>query len=594
MRRAAEAGGRRQGQGEGRMKKQKRWEIRPEPEEAVFRNLGSIPKPIVRALYHRGIADADAAGVFFQTGDAPPADPSRMAGMSKAAERILQAVRAGEPVVVYGDYDTDGVTATAVLVDFLRALGGKVSAYIPSRFEEGYGLNRPALEGLAAQGAKVVVSVDCGARSIAEAEFARTIPLDLIITDHHAPGTEEPAAFAFIDPKRKDCAYPDKNLSGVGVAFRLVQALALRLGGYERHQPDRYLDLVAIGTVADMVPLLGENRSLVQAGLDIINDSGGTALRPGLEQLLQVAGLARGKLSAHGIGFILGPRLNASGRLATAQTALQLLLSRDPDQARDLAMQLDAQNRERQALTKATVREARSLALEAAVQDSPSPPFFIMVEKEGFNPGVIGLAASKLMEEFYRPVAVVAIDGDQARGSIRSVPEFHITNALDACREILERYGGHAAAAGFTVRTERLPDLRGKLEQMAEQALADRRLSPVLELDSEVRLPDLSWELRRWIARLEPCGQGNPVPVFFTRNLHVRSKRCVGKDGSHLKLTFTDGRLNFNGIGFGLGHLEKSLAETVDVAFSLEEDDYYGRQMQMRVMDIRCGSGAAR
>ena len=574
------------------MRPKKRWEIQPEPDASTYQNLSSIPKPIVRALFHRGISDAETARIFFQTDSIPLADPFLLDDMSKATERILQAIRAGEPVVVYGDYDTDGVTATAMLVDFLQSIGADVSTYIPSRFEEGYGLNCAALEGLAAQGVRVVITVDCGARSIPEAEFSKKRNLDLIITDHHAPGMEEPPGYAFLNPKRKGCVYPEKNLSGVGVAFRLIQALVQRMGETDRLRPDQYLDLVAIGTVADMVPLLGENRSLVQGGLKALNDFEHVVLRPGLEQLLQVAGVTRGKVTAQGIGFILGPRLNASGRLDTANTALELLLSRDSDQAREIARRIDSQNRERQALTKSIVLEARTLTAQSTGWDPQSPPFFIMVEKEGFNPGVIGLAASKLMEEFFRPVAVVAVDGERARGSIRSVPGFHITNALDSCQELLDRYGGHAAAAGFTVEKGRLAELRGRLEKLATDALADQPLHPVLTVDSEIRLPELTWDLHRWITRLEPCGQGNPAPVFFTRNLRVRSKRSVGKDNSHLKLILTDGNVNFDAIGFGLGHLEKSLADTVDVAFSLEENDYFGKQMQMRVVDIRGDTGA--
>ncbi len=576
------------------MKIRKRWEIQPEPDESIFRKLHSIPKPIVRALFHRGITDAEAARIFFQTDAEPLADPFLLADMPKAVERILRAVRSGEPIVVYGDYDTDGVTATAMLVDFLQSIGARVSPYIPSRFEEGYGLNCPALEGLAESGTRIVVTVDCGARSVSEAEFARKKNLDLIITDHHAPGLEEPQGFAFLDPKRKGSSYPEKNLSGVGVAFRLVQAISQRMGETEFRRPDQYLDLVAVGTVADMVPLLGENRSLVQGGLKALNDPEHVGVRPGLDQLMQVAGMTRGKVTAQGIGFILGPRLNASGRIDTAGTALQLLLSRDAEQARGLAALLDSQNRERQSLTRSTVLEARTLTAQSAGWDPTAPPPFIMVEKEGFNPGVIGLAASKLMEEYYRPVAVVAVEGDRARGSIRSVPGFHITDALDSCREILDRYGGHAAAAGFTVPKDRLPELRGRLEQLARTALAGQLLSPILTLDSEVHLPELSWDLQSWIARLEPCGQGNPAPIFFSRNLRVHSKRTVGKDASHLKLRLSDGRTDIDAIAFGFGHMERTLSDSVDVAFSLEENDYFGKQLQMRVVDIRGEIGADR
>jgi single-stranded-DNA-specific exonuclease len=567
------------------MESKKRWEVQPEPDESVFRSLPEFPKPIVRALFHRGIADAEGARVFFESESASPADPFRLTDMERAVDRIVRAVGAGEPIVVFGDYDTDGVTATAMLVDFLSAAGGRVDAYIPSRFEEGYGLNRPALEALSAQGARLVITVDCGARSVAEAHFARDLGLDLIITDHHPPGADEPPAFAFIDPKRKDDPYPDRNLSGVGVAHRLVEAVSRRIRRPDL-RPEDYLDLVAVGTVADMVPLLGENRTLVQGGLKYLNDPA-RPLRPGMEQLLKVAGVVRGKLSAQGIGFILGPRLNASGRIDTADTALHLLRSKDGGIAREYAERLDAQNRARQSLTRTTVADARSLAAASGGWDPGTPPAFILIADAGFNPGVIGLAASKLMEEFHRPVAVVAIEGDRARGSVRSVPGFHITEALESCSPLLERFGGHAAAAGFTVARDRLPELQDRLVRLAGGALSGGAAQPVLQIDSEVRLADLTWELHRWIARLEPCGQGNPAPVFFARGLRIRNKRCVGKDGAHLKLSLTDGRLTFDAIAFGFGRAEPSLGETVDAAFALEENDYYGRQMQLRVIDLR-------
>jgi single-stranded-DNA-specific exonuclease len=571
------------------MKPVKRWEVGPEPDAEAFQALKEFPKPIVRALFHRGIADPDTARAFLQSDPRPATNPFLMAGMERAVDRILSAIQAREPIVVYGDYDTDGVTATAMLVEFLKAAGAAASAYIPNRFDEGYGLNCPALKALSEQGTRVVISVDCGARSTAEAEYARQIKLDLIITDHHAPGASDPEAYAFLDPKGKACPYPDKNLAGVGVAYRLVQALAGRLPPSLSTDPGGYLDLVAIGTVADMVPLLGENRDLVQAGLAAMNHPEPAPLRPGVDQLLKVAGVNRGNVDAHTIGFILGPRLNASGRLDTATNALELLLSTDPAEARRRAAALDSQNRERQGLTRSTYQEAKKIILQSDGFDGAQPPWFLMAEKEGFNFGVIGLAASRLMDEYFRPSAVVAVEGDLARGSIRSVPGFHITDALDSCSELLERFGGHAAAAGFTIRTERLPELRRRLERLAGDSLARNDPRPVLSVDSEVALSELSWGLLDWIRKLEPCGQGNPAPVFFSRGLSVAFKRTVGKENAHLKLTLTDGRSDFDAIAFGFGELEKTLPARVDAAFLLEENNYSGRQLQLRIVDLQGG-----
>jgi single-stranded-DNA-specific exonuclease len=569
------------------MKPNKHWEVGPEPDAGIFQALKGFPKPIVRALFHRGIQDPETARVFFQADPRLPTDPFLMADMDRAVERILRAIQAHEPMVVYGDYDTDGVTATAMLVDFLKSIGADVSAYIPNRFEEGYGLNCPALKGISEQGARVVISVDCGARSAPEADYARQIKLDLIVTDHHVPGTMEPDCCAFLDPKRKACLYPDKNLAGVGVAYRMVQAIALRMPPNISANPEQYLDLVAIGTVADMVPLLGENRLLVRAGLNAINDSQQTVLRTGVDQLLKVAGVSRGRVDAHTIGFILGPRLNASGRMDTATDALELLLSSDPGEARDRAAALDSQNRERQGLTREIFLEAKKILLQSEGFDADQPPWFLMAEKDGFNSGVIGLAASRLLAEYYRPSAVVAIEGDLAHGSIRSVPGFHITEALDSCSELLERFGGHAAAAGFTIRTDRLPELRQRLERLAGDSLSGSDPHPVLAIDSEVALPELSWGLLDWIHQLEPCGQGNPSPLFFSRGLSVAFKRTVGKENAHLKMTLSDGRMDIDAIAFGFGPLEKSLPSRLDAAFYLEENNYSGRQLQLRIVDLQ-------
>jgi single-stranded-DNA-specific exonuclease len=563
----------------------KHWTVRSEPDNGVFAEFGTIPRPIARALFHRGISDGKSARVFF-TPEPAAADPFLMRDMGAAAERIVRAVRSGEPITVYGDYDTDGVTATALLIRALQSLEAKVSPYIPSRFEEGYGLNCSALQSLAGQGAKIIVSVDCGARSVEEAEYARSLGVDLIITDHHAPGETHPPAFAFIDPKRGDCPYPDKNLAGVGVAYRLLQAILQSLppGGW---QAEEFLDLVALGTVADMAPLLGENRSLVQVGLQRINQSGSFAIRPGLAELLRTAGIRRASVNATCIGFVLGPRLNAAGRIDTANSALQLLLTDDIHLAGDLATGLETRNRERQALTRSTFLEARRMTLERLGSASGDPPFFLMAHNAEFNPGVIGLAASKLMEEFYRPSAVVAVEGEFARGSVRSIPGFHITEALDSCRDLLERYGGHAAAAGFTVRLDRLEELHHRLDRMARLAFAGQSVQPEISIDSEVSLPELTWDLLGWIKKMEPFGQGNPAPILAARGLRVSSKRSVGKDGSHLKLALTDGQTRFDAIAFHQGPREASLPPVVDVAFSLEENEYYGKQLQMRILDIQ-------
>jgi single-stranded-DNA-specific exonuclease len=572
------------------MQPRKLWISSAEPPELLFREMASVPAPIVRALYRRGIHDAQGARAYFDPDEEATIDPFQLSGMAEAVQRVIRAVRQREPIVIYGDYDADGVTATAMLTGFLCAIGAEARSYIPSRFEEGYGLHAAALAALQEEGARLVISVDCGARSLAEAAYARSIGLDLIITDHHAPGQEEPEALAFVDPKRAEDRYPDKDLAGVGVAYKLVQALSAssesaRTGDVPAAKD--MLDLVALGTVADMVPLRGENRSLVRAGLAQINRPPGTSLlRPGLEALLQTADVKRGCVSASAIGFMLAPRLNAAGRLETATCALQLLLAADRRRARELAADLSARNRQRQDLARETFQAARRLIVGAEERGGREIPILLMAEHADFNPGVIGLAASRLTDEFYRPSVVVAIDGESARGSARSIPGFHITEALDSIRHLFERYGGHAAAAGFSLPTERLPLLRQEMERLAEAALSERSLQPELAVDSEVALEDLTWDMHAWIQRMEPCGQGNSAPLFVARRLAVLNKRVIGKDSRHLKLTLADGRRSIDAIAFGRGGDAQALPARMDVAFALEEDNYFERKLQMRIVDM--------
>jgi single-stranded-DNA-specific exonuclease len=571
------------------MQQRKVWVLKPEPPECLFQDLGSIPLPIVRALFHRGIQNAENARSYFSQTSDVSSDPFLLSGMVEASKRLVYAILHQERIAIYGDYDADGVTATAILTDFLRKLGAEAQSYIPSRFEEGYGLNISALASLQEQGVRLVVSVDCGARSVAEADYARQIGLDLIITDHHAPGEIEPNAIAFVDPKRRGDLYPDKDLAGVGVAYKLVQACIRQFKREEIQAPisaNDYIDLVALGTVADMVPLRGENRSLVKAGLARLNGSSPDALRPGVEALLQTAGVKRGGTTASAIGFMLAPRLNAAGRLETATCALDLLLANDSHRAQALAADLSSRNRKRQELARETFLAARLLVLGTDEAATTNIPILLMAEHADFNPGIIGLAASRLVDEFFRPSILVTIEGEFARGSARSIPGFHITEALDSIGSLFERYGGHAAAAGFTVRTERLPVLRQELLRLAGEALSGQTLTPEISIDSEITMEDLNWNLHNFIHQMEPCGQGNPSPLFLTRRMHVLNKRVIGQDARHLKLTFSEGKRSIDAIAFGRGADARSLPTTLDVVFALEEDNYYEKKLQMRIVDM--------
>jgi single-stranded-DNA-specific exonuclease len=535
-------------------------------------------------LYNRGLTDPDDASAFLDD-QSLASSPFVIAGMNAAVTRLRQALRAGEPIVVYGDFDTDGVTATALLVQTLRAFGGQVRPYIPHRVDEGYGLHKRVLTQLARGGARVVVTVDCGVRALEEIAHANQLGLNVIITDHHSVGPEMPNAVAVIDPKRADSRYPFNELAGVGVAYKLAHALLLShrktpvVAQDVRLEEEDLLDLVALGTVADLVPLLGENRTLVRRGLARLN----RMERPGIEALCRQAGLQAGKIDATAIGYTLAPRLNAAGRMAHAKAAYQLLETTYPAEAEHLAHKLGQLNRKRQQLTSETQEQARRLALQGG-DDAP----LLFAASSDFSAGIVGLAASRLVDEFYRPAAVVEIKKKVSRGSARSIPEFHITEALDACTDLLIQHGGHAAAAGFTIANDDLDELAHRLRERAAERLAGVELTPVVSVDAEVELSQMSWDLQRELATLEPCGYANPHPLFLSKNARVAGHRAVGNDGKHLKLTLSDGRSTWDAIAFRQGDWANKLPDHIDLVYHLEVNEWNNRrQLQLNVQDIR-------
>ncbi len=555
-----------------------RWAVALPLSARAAENLSAFPPVLQQILFNRGYA-TDAEARAYLKAEAPfDTSPFQMKGMRAAVDRLRAAVEQREQVAVYGDYDVDGVTAAALLVQALKALGADVRVYIPNRFEEGYGLNNDALEVLAADGVKLVVSVDCGIRSPDEARRARTLGLDLIITDHHEPAGELPDALAVINPKQEGDSYPEKYLAGVGIAYKIAEALFSDLQPPNFRLED-YLDLVALGTVADLAPLTGENRVLVRRGLRQMAQT----RRQGLFSLANVAGVSLQSINAMHIGFMLGPRLNAAGRLESALDAYNLLTTADVFEAGQLAQKLDAQNRDRQALTRKIQAEAESIAL---AREADAPILFAVHPE--FNPGVVGLAAARLVEVYYRP-AIVGQQGEETtRCSCRSIPEFHITAALDQCADLLVRHGGHAAAAGLTVRNENLEILQTRLKSIARQQLADLDLRPTLSADMEISLTELRPELLKHLSYLQPTGYGNPEAVFVSRNVQVKSARTVGADGSHLKLAVSEGRVTFDAIGFRLGHLAAGLPPRVDVLYTFESNEYNGRSsLQLNLKDVK-------
>ncbi|MCD6554370.1 MAG: single-stranded-DNA-specific exonuclease RecJ [Anaerolineae bacterium] len=558
----------------------KRWKL-PEPMPPAYQDrFPGVPDLLVRLLYNRGLTTPPAVQDFLGT-PTLGTTPFRLPGMHKAVNRLRQAIRAGEKIAVYGDFDADGVSATAVLVETLQALGADVRPYIPHRVDEGYGLNLNALRKLYRAGVRLVVTVDCGIRSVAEVEAAQR-GMDLIITDHHSVGSELPPAVAIINPKLPDSSYPFQDMAGVGVAFKLAQALLLAHRKMEGQPPlaaEDLLDLVALGTVADIVPLLGENRDLVRLGLARLNDP----QRPGLKALMAKAGVRPGEVTATTIGYVLGPRLNAAGRLADAMTSYQLLVTRDPAEAERLAAKLDETNRRRQKLTAEALEQARAQVL-AEVTEAP----LLFASGENFLPGIVGLVAGRLTEEFYRPAVVVEVGAEQSRGSCRSIPDFHITAALDRCRDLLVRHGGHAAAAGFTVENTNLEPLRDRLRAIAEEELAGKELLPTLVIDAEVALSEMDWATQALLEQMEPCGSENPAPLFLSRGVTVRNCRPVGADEQHLKLTLSDGRVIWDAIAFRQGIPEGGMPERIDVVYSLEAREWNGeKRLQLVVEDFR-------
>jgi single-stranded-DNA-specific exonuclease len=462
--------------------------------------------------------------------------------------------------------------------------------------DEGYGLNRDALEKIARGGGRLVITVDCGIRSADEVACGASLGLDLIVTDHHSIQRSDgqdvlPPALAVINPKQQADPYPAKDLAGVGLAFKLAQALLIAeqrnpaaSGAVTLAERD-LLDLVALGTVADLAPLLGENRALVQRGLAELNKP----RRPGIVAMLEEAKLQPGRVDATAIGFVLGPRLNAAGRLDTAKISYDLLTAPDVLTARPLAAKLSELNRQRQELTQQRVTQAKNLI----AGDRPDR-FLYLLSHPDFEPGIVGLVAGRLTEELYRPTLVAEVGPETTHGSARSIPEFNVTAALDECRELLERHGGHAAAAGFTVRNEKLARLAARLEEIASRELAGRELQPSLAIDAAVELGDLDWAVHDLLRQLEPCGYANPQPVFAALGVELAGYRQVGTDRQHLKLSVRDphGGQEWDAIAFRQGHWFGQLAPRIDVAFTLEANEFNGeRRLQLNVKDLRKAGG---
>jgi single-stranded-DNA-specific exonuclease len=497
-----------------------------------------IPPLVARILAARGIP-VSAMSDFIAARAVENGPP--MLDLDRAVERLRRALAARERIVVYGDYDVDGIAGSAILVRAFRQLGVAVAAYIPNRYEEGYGLNEQAIRQLATDGANVVVSVDCGVTAVREAALARSLGVDLIITDHHHPPAELPEGFAVVNPRRPGDPSLDKELAGAGVALVVARRLLGELGFALRR--DELMQLVALATVADVVPLRAANRALVRSGLEALNRAPITGVRA----LVDRAGLRLGSVTSANIGYVLGPRLNAAGRIADAEEALRILLTEDADEAKILAEHLELKNTERQDLTRQVVKGARERAAErpeawATVVADPSWPA-----------GIVGLGASRLVEDYGRPAVVIAIDGDEGKGSCRSISAVHIAEALDECDDLLNKHGGHAMAAGFSIARGKIAEFTERLDQVVRRRLGGVRPVPSLRVDAEIEPEALTARLALELASLEPCGMGNPRPHLLLRGVKVFGIKQVGADSDHLRCKITVGRFTFDAMAFRRG-----------------------------------------
>jgi single-stranded-DNA-specific exonuclease len=518
---------------------------------------------IARLMVARGITDADTALSFLSSDLSTLSDPRILLGMDRAVDRIRSAVSSHESIVVFGDYDVDGVTGAALLYLALRDMGARVTSYIPDRMTEGYGLNSTALEGIKAGGGELVITVDCGISAVQQAAAARTLGLDLIITDHHesaavrrqgtmTDGSLLPDAFAVIHPELvrpdtvEDVRARISGLTGVGVAFKLAQALACLPADDERMK--QYLDLVTLGTVADIGRITGENRVLVRHGLDLLS-AGPPRLRPGLAALKEVANLGGKRVSVGTVGFTLAPRINASGRLEKADTAFRLMITDSSEEARELANMLDAVNRERQAVEEDIWAAAREHCLRA---DLASTGAFIL-SSDKWHPGVIGIVASRIAEEFYRPAVLIAVKDGIGKGSARSIPGFDLYRGLEACSDLLLGFGGHKYAAGLSIAEDQIPRLRERLSAVVLEQYGKSGFVRTLAIDAPVTFEDLTFDLLREIDRMAPFGQGNPEPRFGAKGLEIMTLRPL-KDNKHLKLRLRQrNNQQFDAIAFNQG-----------------------------------------
>ncbi|MCA9845700.1 MAG: single-stranded-DNA-specific exonuclease RecJ [Dehalococcoidia bacterium] len=548
-----------------------RWRLRKAGAEQIYRqNLSHLPPIVGKVLAARGIDTREKALAFYKPHLAPDLDPFRLTDMRRAIDRTRAAIAGGETIALYGDYDADGVTSLATLTRGMRPLGAITLPFIPSRFKEGYGLNSDALTGLRDAGASLVITADCGISNVSEVEHANSLGLDVVILDHHTVPPETPAAHATVNPMRLDSPDDFRGLAAVGVVFHFLRALYEDFG--RSLDESELLATVALGTVVDVAPLRGENRRITRLGLEAMHSS----LPPGLEALMSVS-RQKGAITTDTFGYALGPRINAAGRMEHARHALDLMLSDSIRESRELAERLDAMNRQRQEETDRCLAIAEELVGNA---DGP----LIMVGSDEFRLGIVGLIAGRLAESRSRPaIAYCPKDDFTATASARSIPQFDIVSAIRKEASLVERHGGHRAAAGFTVRNENIPDLHDRLVNTAAELLDADGMRPIIEVDAEVSLRQIAGNEIRGLMQFEPCGEGNPRPVLLARGVALKDFKTVGADKGHLKMQLKDGAATWPAIAFRQADAE--LDGEVDVVVRLQ-NGWMDDRLELEVLDV--------
>ena len=547
------------------MNQRTRWKILPRvPDE--YLNASGFSPLIAQLIYNRGVKPEEI-DTFLSADHRLEGNPFLLPDISQAISRIYKAVLEREKIAVYGDFDVDGVTATVIIIEGLSRLGAEVIPYIPDRIDEGHGVKLSALEKLQSHGVSLVITVDCGVTDVAEVKRAREMGIDMIITDHHIPLRNLPQAIAIVDPKRKDSVYPYPDLAGAGVAFKVLQALFHK--DSREKWISRLMDLVVLATVTDLVPLVGENRYLVKAGLRELNKSS----RVGIQEMVKLARLKLGELDAEDISWVLGPRLNAAGRMNNASSSYQLLTTQSSEESHLLALELEEKNAERQKLTSEVLSQAREkLTLKLHL------PVLIDAD-ESYSVRVSGLVAGRLADEFYKPAIIINVGPELCQGSCRSIPEFDITVVLEECHSLLNTFGGHPLAAGFTVARQNLAQLQERITTLATEQLAHLELRPEIVIDADVPLSILTGDTFNIIQKLSPFGRGNPQPTFLTRQVEVVGCRNFGNQGAWLRLKLKQGNITWQAVDFKSRKTKKEIPSYIDIVYNLEKSRWNGEEV---------------